>query len=372
VLGLGDSNYQAMGYRNVTCFTAADCNRGARLVDKALERAGGARFATRGEADERTDSSEVVPWVATMWRALLAVEGIEAPRALAVHGLDAAKPPPPPEPLAALTDDEMAAVAEKLGALAAAEAAEDAAAAGAGATADAGATVDAAPADDAAPLDVRGDGGVLKTTRAAGDGAAPAPGDVVVAHYTGTLDSGEVFDCSRAKGRPFRFALGRGDVVGGWDAGFATMRVGERATLACRHDYAYGAEGLPGRIPPYATLNFDVELVAVEPAAVKEPAAAGAAADGGGGYERWLALPAPPAADADGAAPDADGGGGDGVSVLHVGGAAVRIDALGPMVVNKDGTFARITNWATMTEAEQARTARVIAKRNAQRLGRST
>ena len=51
---------------------------------------------------------------------------------------------------------------------------------------------------------------------------------------------------------------------------------------------------------------------------------------------------------------------------------ALRVNALGPMVVNTDGTFSRITNWGEMGEAERARTVRVLAKRNAQRLGRSS
>ena len=228
-------------------------------------------------------------------------------------------------------------------------------------------------------IDVSGDGGVVKTVVRAGDEDSdmPSPGDRAHVHYTGTLEStGELFDCSRAKGRPFSFKLGRGEVISGWDFGVATMAVGERATLEVRHDYAYGAAGVRGRVPPHATLRFDVELLSLgdEPppsaaaaaTATAPTAVAASTPEQAAGYDEWLALPAP-----DDAADDAASAN-DGVRVLRVGGCALRVDALGPMVVNTDGTFSRITNWGEMGEAERARTVRVLAKRNAQRLGRSS
>ena len=57
------------------------------------------------------------------------------------------------------------------------------------------------------------------------------------------------FDSSRDRGAPFTFILGQGDVIEGWDVGFATMTVGERAVLRCRHDYAYGVKGCKPEIP---------------------------------------------------------------------------------------------------------------------------
>jgi len=86
----------------------------------------------------------------------------------------------------------------------------------------------------------------------------------VQAHYTGTLDDGTVFDSSRKRGTPFKFTIGKGQVIKGWDQGFATMRKGEKAILRCRADYAYG-EGGQGSIPANATLNFDVELIDFHP-----------------------------------------------------------------------------------------------------------
>ena len=72
------------------------------------------------------------------------------------------------------------------------------------------------------------------------------------------------FDSSRARGKTFKFTIGEGKVIGGWEVGLSTMQVGELATLTCASQYAYGAKGIPPMIPPAATLQFEVELVAVE------------------------------------------------------------------------------------------------------------
>jgi hypothetical protein len=82
----------------------------------------------------------------------------------------------------------------------------------------------------------------------------------VRAHYTGTLDDGSKFDSSRDRGKEFKFKIGKGQVIKGWDTGFASMQVGEHAVLRCRSDYAYGPRG-QGKIPANATLTFDVELL---------------------------------------------------------------------------------------------------------------
>jgi len=98
-----------------------------------------------------------------------------------------------------------------------------------------------------------------------GDGSTfPKTGQTVVVHYTGTLQNGTKFDSSRDRGSPFKFRIGKGEVIKGWDQGVAQMSVGQRARLICSPDFAYGSRGHPGVIPANATLIFDVELLRVE------------------------------------------------------------------------------------------------------------
>ncbi|XP_055838943.1 peptidyl-prolyl cis-trans isomerase Fkbp12 [Episyrphus balteatus] len=98
-----------------------------------------------------------------------------------------------------------------------------------------------------------------------GDGSTyPKSGQLVSVHYTGTLDNGTKFDSSRDRGKPFKFTIGRGEVIRGWDEGVKQLSLGQRAKLVCSPDYAYGSRGHPGIIPPNATLTFDVELLKVE------------------------------------------------------------------------------------------------------------
>lgn len=92
----------------------------------------------------------------------------------------------------------------------------------------------------------------------------PKRGQIAVVHYTGVLSNGKKFDSSRDRGKPFRFEVGRGQVIKGWDEGVPKMSVGERARITCTSDYGYGDRGYPGVIPPNATLIFDVELVGLE------------------------------------------------------------------------------------------------------------
>jgi hypothetical protein len=105
------------------------------------------------------------------------------------------------------------------------------------------------------------DGGLLKKIVKEGSGdTRPVSGQQVAAHYTGTLDDGTKFDSSRDRNKEFKFVIGIGQVIKGWDQGFLSMKKGERAILRCRADYAYGSSGV-GPIPPNATLNFDCELI---------------------------------------------------------------------------------------------------------------
>ena len=110
------------------------------------------------------------------------------------------------------------------------------------------------------------DGGVVKEIYAKGEsGAIPAQGDEVVAHYTGTLEDGTQFDSSRDRGTPFKFVVGTGQVIKGWDIGFASMEKGEKAILKIKSEYGYGPSGSPPKIPGGATLHFDVELLSFGP-----------------------------------------------------------------------------------------------------------
>jgi FK506-binding protein 1 len=89
-------------------------------------------------------------------------------------------------------------------------------------------------------------------------------GDELTMHYTGTLASdGSKFDSSVDKGRPFKFKIGLGMVIRGWDEGVMQMSLGEKAALKITSDYGYGSAGAGDVIPPDADLVFEVELLAV-------------------------------------------------------------------------------------------------------------
>ena len=98
----------------------------------------------------------------------------------------------------------------------------------------------------------------------------PQTGDMVTAHYTGTLEDGTKFDSSVDRGDPFKFTLGQGQVIKCWDQGFATMKQGEKAQFKCNAANAYGERGSPPKIPGGATLLFDVELISFESSGKKE------------------------------------------------------------------------------------------------------
>jgi FK506-binding protein 1 len=107
--------------------------------------------------------------------------------------------------------------------------------------------------------------GVTKTITKAGDGKTYAKaGDTLTVHYTGTLKSnGKKFDSSVDRGEPFKFQVGQGQVIRGWDEGMIKLSLGETATLDITPDFGYGAQGAGGVIPPNASLLFEVKLLKI-------------------------------------------------------------------------------------------------------------
>jgi len=80
-------------------------------------------------------------------------------------------------------------------------------------------------------------------------------------HYTGWLADGTKFDSSRDRQETFRFTVGIGQVIAGWDEGVRGMRVGGKRQLVVPPKLGYGDIGSAPVIPRMATLVFDVELV---------------------------------------------------------------------------------------------------------------
>ncbi|HEY8354752.1 MAG TPA: FKBP-type peptidyl-prolyl cis-trans isomerase [Methylophilaceae bacterium] len=112
---------------------------------------------------------------------------------------------------------------------------------------------------------------LIKIDTLEGTGREAEIGFNVTVHYTGWLydpskpdKKGQKFDSSVDRGEPFVFFLGGGQVIQGWDQGFAGMRVGGKRTLIIPPEMGYGARGAGGVIPPNATLVFDVELLGVK------------------------------------------------------------------------------------------------------------
>ncbi len=110
-----------------------------------------------------------------------------------------------------------------------------------------------------------------KNDTVVGTGREAEPGFNVSVHYTGWLYDaakadykGAKFDSSVDRKEPFKFDLGAGQVIQGWDEGFAGMKIGGKRTLVIPPEMGYGARGAGGAIPPNATLIFDVELLDVK------------------------------------------------------------------------------------------------------------
>jgi FKBP-type peptidyl-prolyl cis-trans isomerase FkpA len=100
-----------------------------------------------------------------------------------------------------------------------------------------------------------------------GSGTEATKGNSVAVHYTGWLYNsgvtGAKFDSSKDRGQPFKFLLGGGQVIRGWDEGVAGMKVGGTRRLVIPPELGYGTRGAGAVIPPNATLLFEVELLSV-------------------------------------------------------------------------------------------------------------
>ena len=104
-----------------------------------------------------------------------------------------------------------------------------------------------------------------------GSGEEIIAGKIAVVQYTGWLydastadNKGKQFDSSRTGGQAFRFPVGAGQVIKGWDQGVVGMKIGESRRLIIPADLAYGDSGAGGVIPPGATLVFDIDLLGIE------------------------------------------------------------------------------------------------------------
>ncbi len=97
-----------------------------------------------------------------------------------------------------------------------------------------------------------------------GDGPEAAAGQIVEVHYVGvSWKSGKQFDASWDRGDTFKFGLGKGQVIQGWDQGVQGMKVGGRRRITIPPMLAYGKRGAGGAIGPDETLVFVVDLVGV-------------------------------------------------------------------------------------------------------------
>jgi peptidylprolyl isomerase len=120
----------------------------------------------------------------------------------------------------------------------------------------------AVPKPDVAIPDEPPPGDLVVEDLVVGDGDEARPGQQVSVHYVGVAwSSGSEFDASWARGEPFEFDLGKGQVIAGWDQGVVGMRIGGRRRLSIPPHLGYGSRGAGGVIKGGETLVFVVDLL---------------------------------------------------------------------------------------------------------------
>jgi FKBP-type peptidyl-prolyl cis-trans isomerase len=124
------------------------------------------------------------------------------------------------------------------------------------------------PFGAASPQNLQGGNGLITQDSVIGSGPVAQTGDTVEVTYTGQLEDGTVFDSTVGR-QPFKFVLGAGTVIPGWEQGIVGMKVGGKRLLIIPPSLGYGAAGY-GPIPPNSTLIFEVELVDVQKAATAQ------------------------------------------------------------------------------------------------------
>jgi FK506-binding protein 6 len=112
--------------------------------------------------------------------------------------------------------------------------------------------------------DISGDGGVLKKLLHVGIGDGVPERALVRVHYNGYLEyADEPYDSSRLRGKQQQFVLGNDEVIPGWEIAVKSMRRNERSQFLISPEYAFGEMGCPPRIPPNATVLFEIELLGI-------------------------------------------------------------------------------------------------------------
>jgi FKBP-type peptidyl-prolyl cis-trans isomerase len=106
--------------------------------------------------------------------------------------------------------------------------------------------------------------GVLYEDEQTGVGEPAVMGDELEVHYGAWLEDGQQVDSSVDRGIPIRFVLGEAPIAG-WNEALVGMSAGGRRRLTVPPDLAYGEAGIPGLVPPNASLSFEIDLLAINP-----------------------------------------------------------------------------------------------------------